>query len=257
MIANRYILSEKIGQGSFGVIFKAQHRLTMEWVAIKMEDEVKLLRHEASIYKYLGKHEGLPSLLWYGQSGKYRYMVLPFYKCTIGELKYKISENEIFRMGKLLVDILQYIHEKRLLHRDINPNNIMLDDTNHVHIIDFGFAKTFVTEDDKHISNTHKDSIIGTPNFVSLHVHDGNEPSRRDDCESILYVMLYVMGNSSLEQIWNQPDKNRIRAAKRYCKTDPTLDSSLVHLFHYFHTLEFEKRPDYTMISELLEKKGI
>ena len=65
MIANKYILLEKINEGSFGSVFKAENNRTKEIVAIKFEnksEQIKSLKNEAKIYQYLGRLDGFPQL---------------------------------------------------------------------------------------------------------------------------------------------------------------------------------------------------
>ena len=69
MIANKYKLIEKISEGSFGTVFKAENNRTKEFVAIKFEkksDNIKSLKNEAKIYQYLGRLDGFPELKIFG-----------------------------------------------------------------------------------------------------------------------------------------------------------------------------------------------
>ena len=81
IIANKYKIIEKIGEGCFGFIFKGENIRTFEKVAIKMESilsETKLLKNEAKIYQYLhGSSIGFPTVKWFGIIDNYYYMVLP------------------------------------------------------------------------------------------------------------------------------------------------------------------------------------
>ena len=69
------------------------------------------------------------------------------------------------------------------------------DRTNKIFLIDFGFCKRY-NHDGKHIDFKTNNSLIGTANFVSINVHKGSEPSRRDDLESLGYLFLYFLRGS-------------------------------------------------------------
>lgn len=257
MLANRYILQETIGEGSFGTIMKAFHERTGEPVAIKIEkknDSANLLKHETNIYKYIGKKAGIPAIKWFGQEeDKFYYLVLPFYEKSLTSLKNKLHMKEIYKIGQNILDILKFIHSRNIIHRDINPNNIMLDATNHIHIIDFGFAKTFMKTPTEHLSiNTKKkEHIIGTLNFVSIHVHNGYEPSRRDECESIAYIMLFLF-KSAIDSLWsysypNETVKNiKLQQFMNYPK-------NIGEFIKYCNNLCFEENPDYEFLNTLFK----
>ena len=71
MLANKYKLIERIGNGEFGTIFKGENIRTKEAVAVKLEtisSDTKMLKREAQIYQYLGKAPGIPQVKWYGST---------------------------------------------------------------------------------------------------------------------------------------------------------------------------------------------
>ena len=67
--SNKYLLTEKIGSGSFGTIYKGSNTRTNEQVAVKVElieNETKLLKNETIIYNYLSGLKGIPCVKWFG-----------------------------------------------------------------------------------------------------------------------------------------------------------------------------------------------
>jgi serine/threonine protein kinase len=79
LIGNKYKLLEKIGEGSFGSIYKGENIRTHELVAIKVEpinNNTKLLKNESIIYQYLNNNEGLPNVKWFGKDQINYYMVI-------------------------------------------------------------------------------------------------------------------------------------------------------------------------------------
>ena len=70
IINKKYKIINKIGEGSFGLIYKGQNIRTNEYVAIKIEpieNELKLLKNESTIYQYLNNNEGIPNVKWFGK----------------------------------------------------------------------------------------------------------------------------------------------------------------------------------------------
>ena len=79
MIANKYKLIEKISEGSFGTVFKAENIRTKDYVAIKFEfnaEQIKSLKNEAKIYQYLGKIDGFPQLKMFGTTEQTNYLII-------------------------------------------------------------------------------------------------------------------------------------------------------------------------------------
>ena len=79
IINKKYKIINKIGEGSFGLIYKGQNIRTNEYVAIKIEpieNELKLLKNESQIYQYLNNNEGIPNVKWFGKDNINYYMVI-------------------------------------------------------------------------------------------------------------------------------------------------------------------------------------
>ena len=87
-----------------------------------------------------------------------------------------------------MINILEEIHNQGVIHRDIKTENFMLHNEE-IYLIDFGLSSIFLDENMNHLHGKHNSSfIIGTPKFISIHVHNGKDPSRRDDIISLLYL---------------------------------------------------------------------
>ena len=93
------------------------------------------------------------------------------------------------------------LHEtsgQAMLHRDIKPDNFLMGlkrSSGTVYVVDFGLAKCYLDKDepDGHIEFSGDKPIIGTARFASVNAHHGNELSRRDDLESLGYMMIYFL----------------------------------------------------------------
>ena len=259
MIANKYKLLAKLSQGSFGQVYKAENIRTGDLVAIKIEPKSgdnKSLKAEAKIYQYLAKLDGFPQLKWYGSTDKVTYLVTDLLDHSISDLVKKGGRLEmeiILLLGKQMIQRLQVLHNYFLLHRDIKPQNFMLNvTTNKLYLIDFGFSKRY-NYDGNHIEQSKISKIIGTSNFVSINVHKGIEPSRRDDIESCIYIMIYMLfGKLS----WGKETDLKIMCLKKEQLTNlekPLIPEFLKQLLIYVRTLEFDECPDYDEIIKVFD----
>jgi serine/threonine protein kinase len=256
MIANKYLILEKITGGSFGTIVKGKNVRTNEFVAIKMElktAEQNSLKNEARVYNYLGKQNGFPQLKWFGTNDTYTYLVINLLGSSLTQCikKYtNLSLKTTIKMGIQIIELIRCLHDKLMVHRDIKADNFLfgLDKcTNKLHLIDLGFCKRY-DYDGKHMTETRINTLVGTANFVSLNVHKGVEPSRRDDIESCLYVILYML-TGKLE--WFDFKTNRqIYESKRDIISVPPFIKSLLT---YVRELKFDEHPNYDHIINILD----
>jgi len=265
MLANKYKLLEKLSQGSFGKVFKAENIRTGEIVAIKTEvksKEQKSLKMEAKIYQYLANTDGIPQLKWFGATNNVNYLVTNLLEHSVTSLvkKYgRLSIKTVLLLGIQMIERLEILHGHYLIHRDIKPDNFMInisDKTNKVFLIDFGFCKRYNYEGN-HIEFKMNKTLIGTPNYVSLNVHKGCEPSRRDDLESCFYVMIYMLFGKFFSVNGEEQDPLKILVLKKEQLTN--IPRFLTIVINYVRTLRFEEEPDYKYIirifSELLEEQ--
>jgi casein kinase 1 len=259
IIANKYKITEKLNNGEFGTIFKAENIRTKEKVAIKMESisletKINMLKRETQIYQYLGKAPGIPQVKWYGSTEEYNYMVLPLFGDSLALKTFSLIDS--LSLGQKIVGILKFIHEKGLIHRDIKPDNFVFNQHGtDVYIIDFGLCRKYIDNDNKHIEIKNGKTIIGTPNFVSVNVHNGIEPSRRDDLISVAYIILYLI-NGGLPWFGLQSggEMKAMKMQKQCVSQWSKTPIQLIAYLNYCETLKFEDTPDYEYLIKLLNE---
>jgi len=259
LINNKYKIIKIIGSGSFGTIFKGENIRTNEKVAIKVElisNELKLLKYETNIYKILGNISGVPKIKWYGKDNTYYYMVLDL----LGDSLEKILElsgcfkmKTVLQIGINVLNILMNIHGKGFIHRDIKPENFLLTITRpkKLYIIDFGISKPFIIND-KHIEPKMTHQFIGTQNFASINTHEFYEQSRRDDLESLAYMLIcFYFGklewmNSNI--IFSNRDEENIfvKNKKKDLVNNENIPKILMDYYKSVLTLGFDEKPDYS-----------
>ena len=252
IIANKYKIIEKLNNGEFGTIFKAENIRTKEPVAIKMESisvETKMLKRETQIYQYLGKAVGVPQVKWYGSTEEYNYMVMPLFGDSLASKTFSLVDS--FSIGQKIVRILSFIHEKGLIHRDVKPDNFVFNqDGTDVYIIDFGLCKKYIDNNNSHIEMKSGKTIIGTPNFVSVNVHNGVEPSRRDDLISVAYIILCLVNGGLPWQ--SKREMKEIKMQKQCILQWSKTPSKLIEYLTYCENLKFDETPDYEYLIKSL-----
>ena len=273
VIARNYRLLEKIGSGSFGSIYKGQHVRTNEYVAIKIEkkDKCSLLIHEATIYVYLKDCIYVPPIKWFGIYQQHYYIIMKMLGPSLQEVSRFLSLPMIFHIGVHLLGALKDIHQRGLIHRDLKPHNLLFrkdpiaivntntnintnininKDSFFLYVIDFGFATGYSEKCET--SKLH--ATIGSKNYASINSHTQCELSRRDDLESLFYILLYCQtGNLP----WNHDENEEIIVRKkRTMHINNTLYSTtLIDGLQYVQHLGFYENPDYDFLTNLFTNR--
>jgi serine/threonine protein kinase len=266
LINKKYIILDRLGSGAFGLIYKGQNIRTKEFVAIKVEridDNLRLLKNESKIYHYLNGCSGIPIVKWFGKDKINYYMVINLLGISLQEFKNKINKfplNLVLKIGIKIIILLKTIHEKGLVHRDIKPDNFLFginelnksNKLNELFLIDFGFCKSYLDEEN-HVKIKPTHNIIGSINYASIMSHRRYELSRRDDLESLCYMLLYFL-NGSLP--WNNiTDENIVINLKYEIINDNRYPIVILDLLKYVRTMEYEEKPNYYLIIDNFKRE--
>ncbi|KAL1294668.1 hypothetical protein HN51_055462 [Arachis hypogaea] len=269
VIGGKFKLGRKIGSGSFGELYLGVNVQSGEEVAVKLES-VKTkhpqLHYESKLYMLLQGGTGIPHLKWFGVEGDYNVMVIDLLGPSLEDLfnycNRKFSLKTVLMLADQLLNRVEYMHSRGFLHRDIKPDNFLMGlgrKANQVYIIDYGLAKKYRDlQTHKHIPYRENKNLTGTARYASVNTHLGVEQSRRDDLESLGYVLMYFLRGSlpwqglkagTKKQKYDKiSEKKMLTPIEVLCKSHPLEFTSY---FHYCRSLRFEDKPDYSYLKRL------
>ena len=287
MFFDRFRLLSKLGEGSFGKIYKGIDTHTSKLVAIKVEtvkgSSNTQLKIEAKIYKDL---EGTPinkSIRWpklynFGKdpkSGNY-VMIMDLLGPNIDALLSKTKRNclmpsSVAYLAEKMLTLIEKFHSLGYVHRDLKPQNFVIEYCEHkyplypeVYLIDYGLAKSYVESDKKtHAPFIQNKSLKGTVRYSSINTHLGIDQSRRDDMQALGYILLYMLqGSLPWQNLMKNRDKKEayhyIMLLKMKCNAEtltenvhPSIRIPLMSYLLYVNSLMFHEEPKYAYCKSL------
>ena len=193
----KFKVQQAIGVGTFGAVFEGINITNQQKVAIKIEKKIgnESLLNESSFLMSVQGH-GIPKVISFGISGKYYVLVMELLGKSLDKIKKPMCLKDVCIIAIQILDRLEFIHSRFILHRDIKPTNFLLDNKNEstIYLIDFGVAKKFRSSNTKkHIKYENIRRLTGTPEFSSLNATSGYSQSRRDELESLGYMLIYLI----------------------------------------------------------------
>jgi casein kinase 1 alpha len=202
LVGGKYRIIRKIGSGSFGDIYLGINITNGEEVALKLENQGARhpqLLYEYKLYKVLNGGIGIPHIRYYGQERNYNVLVMDLLGPSLEDLFNFCGRQFTLKTVLMLVDQmigrLEFLHMKNFIHRDIKPDNFLMGIGRHCNklfLIDFGLAKKYRDFRSRlHIPYREDKNLTGTARYASVNAHLGIEQSRRDDMESLGYVLMY------------------------------------------------------------------
>ncbi|XP_056851417.1 casein kinase 1-like protein 12 isoform X1 [Raphanus sativus] len=297
LVGNKFRLGRKIGSGSFGeihlgsffsfftsffVIFSqtlclltlvgvslGTHIQTNEEVAIKLENaktKHPQLLYESKLYKLLQGGTGVPNIKWFGVEGEYNVLVMDLLGPSLEDLfnfcSRKLSLKSVLMLADQMINRVEYFHSKSFLHRDLKPDNFLMGlgrRANQVYIIDFGLAKKYRDNTThQHIPYRENKNLTGTARYASMNTHLGIEQSRRDDLESLGYILMYFLKGSlpwqglkagTKKQKYERISEKKVSTSiESLCRGYP---SEFASYFHYCRSLRFDDKPDYGYLKRI------
>lgn len=203
VVAHRYQMQQRLGQGGMGAVFRAYDILTGEMVALKrvtiapdqsthgnQTHQANPLLALANEFRILAsvRHPNIISVLDYGFDDERR----PFFAMQLLEQSRSITDavqgksttEQLSLIGAML-NALTYLHQRGILHRDLKPANVLVTPTGTVKVLDFGLSLSV-----DYISSDRTDAAVGTVAYMSPEVLQEERPTVQSDLYAV-GVMLY------------------------------------------------------------------
>uniref|UniRef100_A0A8K9WTE0 non-specific serine/threonine protein kinase n=1 Tax=Oncorhynchus mykiss TaxID=8022 RepID=A0A8K9WTE0_ONCMY len=290
-------LGRIIGQGGFGLIYLASQDMEMpvgedSHFVIKVEyHENGPLFSELKFYQRAAKPEnmqrwmrsktldflGIPAYWGSGlaehNGTRYRFMVMDRLGSDLQKVCErnggKLKKHTVLQLGRVLLDVLEYIHDNEYVHADIKAANLMLGhtDPDKVYLADYGLSYRYSPDGvHKEYKKNPKKGHNGTIEYTSIDAHNGVAPSRRGDLEVLGFCLLHWLCGALP---WDSVLKNPIQVQEAKTRLIGNLPGSVQELsvggactdelasfLLSVKALEYEERPDYQRLRELLSEAG-
>mmetsp|Transcript_82805 Transcript_82805/g.230924 ORF Transcript_82805/g.230924 Transcript_82805/m.230924 type:complete len:604 (+) Transcript_82805:73-1884(+) len=268
LVNNKYRITRRIGGGSFGEIYMGIGP-NNEKVAVKFErhgTRCPQLRHEYKVYRELTNCHGFCSVYHFGTQDNYNVMVMdllgPSLEDLFNKCNRRFSLKTVLQIADQMLERADTLHSRHLIHRDIKPANFVIgigENAANIYCVDFGLSKRYRHPKNlHHIPHRDGRSLTGTPRYASVNNHLGIEQSRRDDLESIGYVLIYFLKGSLPWQglkAKNAQKKYRLILEKKQqvsiaqlCQGCP---SQFAEFLAYTRSLKFDAKPDIPYLRKL------
>ena len=256
-------------KGAFCDIYAGINILTKEKVAIKVEERYKMDKNlETECYFLFSlKGLGIPKVISFGHNKEYDILVMPLLGKSLHEIQstknFNFEFKDICLMAIQIIERIQWVHSQKIIHRDIKPDNFLigLDDPNIIYLIDFGLSKKYRSSiTGNHIKCTRIKKFVGSLRYASINALRLREQSRRDDLESIGYMLIYLIkGKLPWDNIKIDNKRTSYLKFSQYKKNiSPellcnNLPEEFLDYVKYVRNLNFEDEPDYNYLKSLFQ----
>jgi serine/threonine protein kinase len=272
LIEDRYELKRFLGEGSFGYVYLAHDRRTGNTVAAKAalkDSDTDLFEREADVLFALTGVRGVPAIYGYFMGcefvvGTANVIVMDYggedLDIVMRSRGGRLPLETVLDYGIQMIRILADVHDRRFIHRDIKPENFVVNEEGTLTLIDYGLAKRYMSSTGQHIPYRDDKRLVGTARYASINMLMGIEASRRDDLESFGYLLVYLFHGrlpwQGLQAHNERSKQHKILNHKMATGLSTLFEGmphELVQYMRYVRMLRFADRPDYGMLSRLLE----
>jgi eukaryotic-like serine/threonine-protein kinase len=251
VLGDRYEILAILGQGGMGAVYKARDTELDRVVALKIirpelttnPEILKRFKQELILARQV-THRNVIRIFDLGQAEGFKFITMEYLegqdlRAVIRE-KGKLPPEEAARIILQICRALEAAHGEGVVHRDLKPQNIMLDANGRAYVMDFGIARSAYLP-----GMTQTGALVGTPEYMSPEQAKGEKLDERSDLFS-LGVILYelIIGQSPyysetpLATLWKRIQEK----AKPLCELDPTVPKPLSDIVEKALEIEPENR---------------
>ena len=270
ILFKKYKFIKIIGKGAFGFVFKGINIQNNSEIAIKVEKKSSLfhfLETECNFLLIL-KGYGIPEIKSYGYSNNFYFLIEELLGQNLAQIynsRKTFTLKDISMVAIQAIDRIEFIHSKYVIHRDVKPENFLLgyDNNSIIYLIDFGMARKYKSsKTGKHLKYSLTGKLFGTFRYLSYNASRGVEQSRRDDLESIGYMLVYLRngtlpwkglnlkGSNVKAKYHHSLDLKRFTTPEDLCKNLP---QEFAEYVRYCRNLGFEDDPNYNYLRNIFK----
>lgn len=216
----RYLIVQPLGRGAMGVVYLGREKKSGRHVALKFLDP-KLWNERDALLRFRREaytaaqiiHPNIVTVYELHENARPPFIVMEY---VAGETlrqrldRLTLSPADFFHIAEELAEGMRMAHRVGAIHRDLKPDNILLNHEGHVKIVDFGLAKM----QNAHESITHSNAVHGTPSYMSPEQWEGGTVDHRSDIFT-LGVILYEMIAGQRPFIKQKEDEDSLATLRR------------------------------------------
>eukprot|EP00347_Sterkiella_histriomuscorum_P003421 403364357 len=266
-----YKVIKELGQGAQGAVYLIKDIKTGKKYAAKIYQKSDRHKLEEEILRKVTKLEGFPHLRDVTLIEDHHMIVMQCLGQNLRSLKesqksQKLSIQTSLQVMHQMLMRLESLHKLGYVHCDLKPDNILIGTDpavdHNIYLIDFGLAHYYLTPRGRHIAPPKKASFKGSISYCSLNVLNKQHPSRRDDLESMLYVILFLLNgqlpwHEGAQLLRGQDRINFVIKMKLeigILEYGSIVPKSIIKCFKYIRSLSFETEPDYNRLKYYVKK---
>ena len=271
-VAEKYKLGRKIASGTFGDVYHGTDTTNGDEVAIKLERvraKHPQLLHESKVYGTLQGGTGIANMRWFGAQGDYNGLIVDLLGPTLEELfdrcNRRFQLQTVLMIAEQLVERLEFLHSKSYILRDVKPENFLIGAVGAlqsvIHVVDFGLARQYCDDVTQvHIPYDDQAGFVGSLRYASQGATAGKQQSRRDDLESVGFMLVYFLVGKLPWQNMKGDTKEQKTLLISEMKTSTSLEQlcencpkEFFTYLEYCRSLPFDALPDYAYLKSLFK----
>lgn len=259
-IGSRYEIVRLLGQGGMGAVYQAQDRELERQVAIKIvrsdmaanPEILRRFKQELILARQI-THKNVIRIFDLGQADGFKFITMEYIEGenlqSILRQKKKLEPAEAANIMAQVCRALEAAHAEGVIHRDLKPQNIMVDKSGRAYVMDFGIARSMLSA-----GMTQTGALIGTPDYMSPEQAKGMSLDARSDLFSagiIFYELLSGQtpfdADTTMGKLWKRTNE----PARPLDQLDKTIPAALSNIVR--KCLEIDPQKRYANAAELLQ----
>lgn len=261
VLGKRYEIIRMLGQGGMGAVYQAHDRELDRQVALKVirgdmaanQEILKRFKQELILARQI-THKNVIRIFELGQADGFKFITMEYIEGedlqSLLKRKKKLASEEAASIIAQVCRALEVAHAEGVIHRDLKPQNIMLDKTGRAYVMDFGIARSTRSP-----GVTQTGALIGTPEYMSPEQAKGQTLDARSDLFAvgiIFYEMLSGVtpfdADTTMGKLW----KRTSEPARPLGELDKTIPPALSEIVR--KCLEIDPKKRFASATELLEQ---